>query len=330
MISQKIIFRVFINTIIGVILIFIWLQFVNISQITAVLKTVKFKYILLFFIFFIISTILRSLRLKLILRDFKISFLTFFSLISLGQFLSFLIPIRAGEIAKGGYLSSHYQIPFGKILVWIFLDRFFDFWVIVFLTAVFLNIVPTKLSDSVALLAVVILIVFSIAAYLAIFYSHKAVQFAPWFAKLIPIKKIRQLFLSFSLTIIDGFKVLKRGKLELFYLFFVSFLALLSDSMIWYFVFLSIESNIGILKAVLATQLSALTFLIPSAPGYVGSLEASGLAVFNLALEIPANTASAALVLFHILSIIILLIVGIGSIYFLKFDFKVLTKRLRK
>ena len=51
------------------------------------------------------------------------------------QFLSFMIPVRAGEITKSAYLTSQFDLPLGKSLIWVFVDRFFDFWVILFLIA---------------------------------------------------------------------------------------------------------------------------------------------------------------------------------------------------
>ena len=74
-------------------------------------------------------------------------------------------------------------------------------------------------------------------------------------------------------------------------------------------------------------MLNSLTFLIPAAPGYVGSAEAAGLAVFNLGLGFEKTGVAAATLLYHAFVLIFMLIFGLLGLYFLKFDLrKVWTK----
>jgi uncharacterized membrane protein YbhN (UPF0104 family) len=82
-------------------------------------------------------------------------------------------------------------------------------------------------------------------------------------------------------------------------------------------------------QSIFGNALAALTFLVPSAPGYVGSAEASGLAVFGGVLGVDANIASAAIILFHVLTLIMLLFWGFVGIYLLKFDLGLVWKKLR-
>ena len=65
----------------------------------------------------------------------------------LSQLLSFTIPVRAGEIAKGVYLSTEYNLHFGKAIIWVFLDRFLDFWAVLGLSLILLLVIPTNLPQ---------------------------------------------------------------------------------------------------------------------------------------------------------------------------------------
>jgi len=67
-----------------------------------------------------------------------------------------------------------------------------------------------------------------------------------------------------------------------------------------------------------------------SAPGYVGSAEVSGLAVFGGVLGLESNLASAATVLMHIITTVCLLVFGITSLYLLKFDLGQVWRKVRK
>ncbi len=108
----------------------------------------------------------------------------------------------------------------------------------------------------------------------------------------------------------------------------VTFLAYAADAAIWYFTFLALGINQDFLKMYLGQVLSALTYLIPAAPGYVGSAEASGLLILSGIFRIEPNLASAMIVLFHITSAVFVLFFGLVSIYSLKINLGSLFKRI--
>lgn len=238
----------------------------------------------------------------------------------LNQFVSFIIPIRAGEIVKSVYLSG-YDIPLSKSVLWVLIDRFLDFWVNLTMTTFLLYIVVTNFASNLRIIFLLIWLGFSIAA-LIIFISRK---FA---AKLVSIF-LPDFFRKVSLNIIEGFSILERSPLELLIIVMITVLAVVSDGLMWGSAFISLGVNLGPLKTILGSLLAALTFLIPAAPGYVGSAEAGGLAVYTGVLGVEANLASSATVLLHILTLIALPIMGLMALYVLKFNLGLVWKRLR-
>lgn len=330
MLSTKNIIKILLNTILGILLVFLWSKFVDLGEIFTTLARVDLRFVVAFFGFFVLSGVLRGLRLKLLLKQYKIPTRDVIPLIFLGQFLNFVIPIRAGEIAKGVYLSKNYTLPFSKTLTWIFIDRFLDFWVVLLTSGVLLFIIPTNFGSNFRLIVGLAFAGFSIAAVLAILSQNLARSLVARFSKFLYFTKFQKFFSSFCLSIIDSFSVLKRGKKDSFGLILLTVLATISDGLIWVVLFLSLQSNFGFLKPLLGNSLWALSFLVPAAPGYVGSLEASSLAVFSFALGLPVNIVSAATVLNHILTLVAVLILGVGSIYFLKFDLSSVWKKLKK
>lgn len=309
---SKALFRIAINTLIGIILIFVWSRFVDLNQILKILSTIDPKFIVSFIIFFGLAGALRGIRFKILLGKYHLPVKDVIMLTYLAQFLSFMIPLRIGELSKSVYLTSQFNLPLGKAVVWVFIDRFLDFLMIIATISILLQFIPTVLPPKFLPIVLLVLLGFSLGFFLAIFKGDL-------------IKKIK-----FTHTIIDGFEILRGDVKKLIGILLFTLGILVVDGMIWWSAFSALGTNLGILKSMLGNGLSALTFLIPSAPGYVGSAEASGLAVFGGVLGYEANLASAATVLMHIIITTCLLIFGVGSLYLLKFDLGAVWRKLRK
>lgn len=326
---RKIVLRIILNSLLGALLVFVWSRFVNLEEVVRMLKTTRLDYVLFFFIFFITSTILRATRLKLLLSQFKPALKDILMINYLSQFLSFLVPIRAGEMTKSVYLSTQFNLPLAKALIWVFIDRFLDLWIVLLLLSSLLVILPTNLPSSLGQTAALILLVFTLLAIFSIKSEKFLKNLTTNVSKILIHPKLQSLFISLSHNIIEGFAILHRCPRDLAVLFTLTLVPAVLDGIIWVFIFASFNQGIAVLRGVLGNSLFALTFLIPAAPGYVGSAEAAGLAVFGGVLGVGVNLASAATVLFHILTMVILLILGISSLYLLKFDLGLVWKKIR-
>ena len=145
MLSTKNLIRLLINTLLGFALIYFWLQFVDVKKIVEQLSRVNIFAVLPFILIMVFSNVLRAIRLKILLSEYNIPTLDMVFLNGLSQFLSFTIPLRVGEITKGVYLSTQYTLPFKKTIIWVLLDRFYDFWMVLFLSLALLLFLPTSL-----------------------------------------------------------------------------------------------------------------------------------------------------------------------------------------
>lgn len=304
--------RIGVNSLLGVVLIFIWSRFVDLGQIVKILKTVNPIFIFFFIFFFGLAGALRGIRFKWLLSKYHLPVKDVIMLTYLAQFLSFMIPLRVGELSKSVYLTSQFDLPLGKAVVWVFIDRFLDFLMIIATITVLLQFIPTILPAKFLPIVLMVLVGFSLSFFLAITKGDL-------------IKKI-----PFTHTIIDGFEILRGDIRKLIGVLLFTLVILVVDGMIWWSAFAALGTNLGVFKSMLGNGLSALTFLIPSAPGYVGSAEASGLAVFGGVLGLNANLASAATVLMHMIITVSLLVFGLISLYLLKFDLGLVWKKLFK
>lgn len=323
--------KIFFNTGLGLILILIWLKFVNLPEIISILSTINLFYLIPVFLFMLLSPIIRALRLKIFLSEIKkIALGDLIFLNGVAMMLNFFIPIRAGEIAKGVYLNTQYNLNLGRSIIWIFIDRFVDFLVVLFLTAIFLLIVPTSLSKTFIIVITVILTFVLIITYLAIFQSKIIQKLINFLRSLLIEKHIKIYFDKFTIFILNAFSILNRHPKDLILMVLITIVAYAVDGMIWYFTFISLGFHQDFLKMYLGQLLSALTYLIPAAPGYVGSAEAAGLLILSGVFGIKANLASAMTVLFHILSAIFVVIFGLISVFNLKLDLGLILRKALK
>ncbi len=327
--SIKTFLKIILNTLIGLVLVLIWLHFVDIEEIFNSLQQVNLVPVLVACLLFFLSPIFRAIRLKIFLAPIKrIPLLDLVFLNGFAMMLNFLIPIRGGEVAKSIYLGKQYRLPIAKSVILIFLDRFIDFLVVLILSTVLFLIIPTVLSITAITIIIFILLIALGIIYLAIKktdFIKKLVNFLSYFLVL-NIIKIQ--FVHFTNLIIESLQLLKRRPQELLLLFGLTILAYGVDAGIWYLCFQALGSNADFIKLYFGQLLSALTYLIPAAPGYIGSAEASGLLILSGVLRFDKNLASAVIVLTHIITTLFIIIFGVISIYFLKIDSGEILRRL--
>lgn len=328
MLSVKTLVRILINTLIGLVLIFTWVRFVNLEEVFKTISKVSLIGLMPVFSFMFVSPLIRTVRLKLFLSEVKkVSLREIFFLNGTALILNFFIPIRVGEVIKGVYLNTHYGIPLGKAVIWVFLDRFVDFLAVLALACLLLLVVPSFLSITIIMIIIVILVITLILTYLAVFQKDFAKKLVQFLKPLLIFSHIKIYFESFSYFILEAFSILKRHPKDLLFLVILTVFAYLADASIWYFTFISLGSHQDFLKMYLGQLLSALTYLIPAAPGYVGSAEASGLLILSGIFGIEKNLASAMTVLFHMASAVFVIIFGLISIFSLKLDLGAVFKK---
>lgn len=321
MFSTSNIIKITVNTLIGAVAIILWLHFVDLKSIQNILNQANFYLLIPAVLFMWLSLALRAFKLQYFLSPItKVRLSDMIALNGLALLLNFFIPIRAGEIGKGLYLVKTYSIPMSKAIVWILIDRFVDFLLLFILTPILLLVVPTTLGLTFFVIALSISITLVIVTYLIVFQKKLSLVLLYLFTQILIFRFLKKHFTSFYVHIIETFQILNRPVKDLIILFLISTIAYLIDALVLYFCFLSINSNQNILNVLLGQLLSALTFLIPAAPGYIGSLEASALVVFTGVLGIDKNISSSMIILFHALTAVFTALWGLVCLYLLKLN----------
>src|SRR3989344_2738302 len=326
----KTLVRIGINSLIGAVLIFFWFKLVDIREVWQALAGFNLLLLIPATVLMILASVFKAYRFKLLLaRVVNVPAMRIINLTFLSQLLSFTIPVRIGEVAKGVYLSSEYGLHFGRAVVWVFLDRFLDFWAVLGLSLVLLLVVPTSLPQS---LTSSLFIAALVASSLVVFVVLKPELFKGLvniLSHLMVLKSLKKRFLTLGFFIIECFSLLKGGVWHSLGLLILTVAAVISEALCWYLLMSAFIPGLSVLKVWLGSMLNALTFLIPAAPGYVGSAEAAGLAVFTYGLGLDKTYVSAATVIFHAISLVFIMATGIIGLYALKFNLGLVWKKLK-
>lgn len=332
MFSKSTLIKIAVNTLIGIILIAIWLKFVNIQEIWQTILTVSPISLIPVIFFMLLGPIIRAIRFKIFLKPIKeVGTMDMIFLNGASILFNFFIPVRAGEILKGVYLNNRYNIPIAKSLVLVFLDRYLDFLVVLVMGAILLLFIPTSLSEALIKLITIVFLVGIMLTYLLTYRPNLALKLASIIEPILIFRVLKVYYRKIINFFLETFKVFKRSPKELAILILITLVAYLADSFIWVYMFSSLGSDQSLIKMYLAQLLSALTYLIPAAPGYVGSTEASGILVFTGIFGIDKNLTASMIVLFHILTAVSVLVFGIISVYFLSIDtFGILKKAFKR
>lgn len=328
MISKENLVKILANTLIGLVLVFLWLRIVNLNEVLDKLSQINLIYAIPFIGFFMLANFLRATRLKMLLNEYQIPRINLMALNYLSQLLSFLVPLRLGEFAKGIYLSNQYKINFSKALVWILLDRFLDFWMVLVTSLLILFVIPTQLPENIRSFLPLVVLALTIGSGFVIYFPQVAKKLVRLTSVFLAVMILKKYFIRLSDFLIDTASFLKRGSRESLSILVLTFFAVLADSLTLYVLFVSLFDAPDPLKVILGANLSALTFLIPAAPGYVGSVQAYAVAIFSLGLGYDASSVSAISLVMHALTILCMLTFGISSVYFLKFDLSLIKAKL--
>ena len=228
--------KILFNSLLGIILIFIWAHFVSLKEIFQTISQVSLIGLFPVFLFMLASPVLRALRLKIFLSEIKsIKLLDLIFLNGAAMMLNFFIPIRMGEIAKGVFLNTRYNIHIGKAIIWVFMDRFVDFLAVLALASILFAGTPTNLPQKFVLTISTLLIVALVFTSLAVFQRDFAQKLVKFLTPLFIVKSIKIYFERFTSFILESFSILRRHPKDLSLMGILTVLAYGADAGIWYF-----------------------------------------------------------------------------------------------
>jgi len=323
--NKKLIFGI----VLGIVLIYFSVRGINFSETISHLKNIHIGYAVLSLFLIVLMQTLRSYRWGIILEPLeKISQFTLFAVTSVGFLAIAAIPARIGELARPYLIAKKSSIKMSSALGTIIVERVLDSLAILTITIVVLLLqdLPSWMIKSGMLFFVMTMLMIAFIIGL-IWRRDAAVKIIDRFLRRLPGKlapKVNNVIHHF----IDGFQVITNVK-RLLYLLFLSAVVWLVDVAVIYALLLAFGFNLPILAPFVVMIVLVAGIAIPTAPGFIGNWHYAcilGLSLFSVA---KPEAFSFALV-YHFLSIIVLIVLGVTFLPFNKFSISDMTKQMNK
>ncbi|HEX9618065.1 MAG TPA: lysylphosphatidylglycerol synthase transmembrane domain-containing protein [Anaerolineales bacterium] len=231
----------------------------------------------------------RAWRWHYLLRPVKaVSTRTMFPIVAIGYMGNNVYPARAGEVLRAVVLRRRTGIPVSASLATIIVERVFDG--VVMLAFVFLNLpelarltAASGFVGSIQTLAIWGAAAFSAALavfLLAAMFPVQAEGSLAWLAERVVPSRFRERLLGYAMRFLSGLECLRSPR-EALMIFFTSVVIWLLETGKYWFVMHAFPFEVRFFTLMLMNGIVNLATTIPSAPGYVGTFDAPGIAVLT-------------------------------------------------
>ena len=265
----------------------------------------------------------RTWRWHYLLRPLKnISTKTMFPIVAIGYMGNNIYPARAGEILRAIVLKRKEGVPISASLATIIVERIFDG--VVMLGFVFLNLpeLAKLTTDSGFVGNIQTLAVWGAVAFigallvflLAAMFPKTAEKWARFFINNLVPKKWQEKIGDFTFRFLSGLESL-RSPWEALMIFFTSTIIWLLETGKYWFVMHAFPFEVSFFALMLMNGIVNLATTIPSAPGYVGTFDAPGIALLK-AYNVPGAIAAGYTLVLHVA--LWVPITALGAYYFIR------------
>ncbi len=300
-------------------LVYLSIRGIDFGSVARELTRVRYGYTLLFLLIVLVMQVLRSVRWGLILRPLAaIDQLTLFSVSNVGFLAIAAIPARLGELARPYLITKKSPVTMTAAVGTIFLERIFDSLAVltIAVAAPFFTAVPPWLTKA-------SLIFFWITAAFAALAVSLALR-RDWAAKALNVllcglpEKKRDLPERLLHQFSEGCKIITNLKL-LLPMSLLTIAIWLVDVAAIYSMFRAFGLDLPVAAAVVLMIVLIIGIAIPTAPGFVGNWHffcILGLGIFG----IPKAEALSFAIVYHFLSLAVLIVLGLLFLPFNRFS----------
>ncbi|MBS1250413.1 MAG: hypothetical protein MAG431_02007 [Chloroflexi bacterium] len=274
---------------ISLVFLFLALRGLGLSDVVEPLKTAQYWWLLPGVAVYFVGVWVRAWRWHYLLRPVKpVPTNTMFPIVAIGYMGNNIYPARAGELLRAVVLKRREDVPVSASLATVIVERVFDG--VVMLAFVFLNL--PKLADLTTSSGFVgniqNLAIWGAGAFLgalAIFlaaamFPEWAEKVATWFIERLIPQKYRPKVQEVTARFLGGLESL-RSPQEALMIFLTSLVIWLLETGKYWFVMHAFPFEVSFFALMLMNGIVNLATTIPSAPGYVGTFDAPGIAVLS-------------------------------------------------
>jgi uncharacterized protein (TIRG00374 family) len=249
----------------------------------------------------------RAWRWHYLLRPVKpVPTRTMFPIVAIGYMGNNIYPARAGEVLRAVVLKRREGVPISASLATIIVERVYDG--VVMLAFVFVNLPElaklTRASGfvgdirSLALVGTGIFVGALAVFLLAAMFPERSEAVLRWGVERFVPARFREKVLGMAGKFLGGLESLRSPR-EALMVFLTSVVIWLLETGKYWFVMHAFPFQVSFFTLMLMNGIVNLATTIPSAPGYVGTFDAPGIAVLS-AYAVPQATAAAYTLVLHV------------------------------
>jgi uncharacterized protein (TIRG00374 family) len=270
---------------------FVWISLggLHLGEFWGVVKGANYWWILPGIAVYFVGVWVRAWRWHYLLKPIKeIPTATMFPITTIGYMGNNIYPARAGEVLRAVILKRREGVPVSASLATIIVERIFDG--VVMLAFVFINLPElarlTSASGFVGNIQQVA--IYGTAAFtaalviflLAAMFPAVTAKIGQWFIDRVLPARFREKITGFMHKFLDGLASL-RSPLNILMVFVTSVIIWLFETLKYWFVMHAFGFSVSFFALMLMNGIVNLATTIPSAPGYIGTFDAPGIAVLG-------------------------------------------------
>ena len=213
---------------------------------------------------------------------------TIFPIVTIGYMGNNVYPARAGEVLRAVILKRKEGVSVSASFATIIVERIFDG--VVMLAFVFLNLPElAKMTGSsgfvgniqqVAVIGTGVFLSALVVFLLAAMVPHVTMKVALWLLDHFAPERFHKRLISMTRRFLDGLASL-RSPFNVLMVFFTSVIIWLLETGKYWLVMHAFDFNVSFFALMLMNGIVNLATTIPSAPGYIGTFDAPGIAVLT-------------------------------------------------
>ena len=291
--------RLGLQTAFGLALLWLWTRTVSLPEVFAHMRVGSWWPIPLMILFFLITSVIRARRWLLLLRTLApVGMVRAFAMNATGGLLNYVLPIRAGDVARAWWLWRRHRIPGGSALATIVIDKACDLaGVAVVLAVMETAAIAGLVSAPRGLLGAVALAVGLLGAVLGTALLGPRIARSGLARRVLPAR-LASALAGQAFAFRAGARGLWTPGLAARLAGWTG-LAMVIDAYNLNLLLVAVGANVPVLKAMAAYPALLLSFAVPAGPGYLGNLEVAGSLILGGGLGLAPAVAAGAIVLYH-------------------------------
>ncbi len=299
----------------GVLLLFLALRGVDLDHVRAIMGQASPPVLVIALAVYLSAYFVRSLRWRLILKPIQpVSVSESFFMLMAGYFLNYIVPIRAGEVAKSFFLKRLKGLPIAVSLPTVFLDKLLELFSVL-LVIVLVPVLSVRLSGSLSSLLIGVVTVFVIAVGLLTLAvrngdatAHVVTRLFSWLPE-----RLHDRLSSWISLFVDGLSVARTNARNVWSLLALTGAAVTLDAVYFSLMFRAFSIDVAFPTVLFGYTLISLSYIFPTPPAQIGYNEAIMGLIFAGGLGMARAEVTAVMLVAHVLTGLLVTGVGLGS-----------------